>query len=266
MPDETARTFDGLQLALLNSRFEGVVRAMMNTLLRTARSAILNTARDFSCCVLTADDDMLAMAESLPIHVMSGPDLIARHLKAMHPELRRGDAFLHNSPYHGNSHAADWCVLVPVLDAGGTHRYTVLAKAHLADCGNSVPTTYMADARDVYEEGALIFPCVKVQDGYRDREDVIRMARMRIRVPELWYGDYLALMGAARIGERRLLELIDELGADRLERYAEEWFDYSERRMAAAISTLPAGTATTATRHDPVPGAPNGVPLAVTVG
>ena len=35
------------------------MRAMMNTLLRTARSAILNMARDFSCCILTADDEML---------------------------------------------------------------------------------------------------------------------------------------------------------------------------------------------------------------
>ena len=25
---------------------------------------------------------------------------------------------------------------------------------------------------------------------------------MRIRVPEVWYGDYLAIVGAARIGEQ----------------------------------------------------------------
>ncbi|MBM3677334.1 MAG: hydantoinase B/oxoprolinase family protein, partial [Actinobacteria bacterium] len=135
-----------LELALLSNRFEGVARAMMNTLLRAARSAILNTARDFSCCILTAGDEMLAMAESLPIHVMSGPDLIARYLKEVHPSPRRGDAYLHNSPYHGNSHAADWCVVIPVLDDDCVHRYTVLAKAHLADCGNAVPTTDVADA------------------------------------------------------------------------------------------------------------------------
>ena len=70
----------------------------------------------------------------------------------------------------------------------------------------------MADAKDVYDEGALIFPCVKVQEDYRDRDDVLRMARMRIRVPDLWYGDFLALLGAARIGERRLLELVEEIG------------------------------------------------------
>ena len=254
-----------LELALLSNRFEGISRAMMNTLLRTARSAILNTARDFSCCILTGGDEMLAMAESLPIHVMSGPDLIARYLKEMHPELRRGDAFLHNSPYHGNSHAADWCVVVPVIDDEGRHRYTVLAKAHLADCGNAVPSTYIADAKDVYNEGALIFPCVKVQEGYESREDVLRMARVRIRVPELWYGDFLALLGAARIGERRLLELIGEVDGGALERFERDWFAYSEQRMIAAIRRMPAGTVRREGCHDPIPGMPDGVPVNVDV-
>jgi N-methylhydantoinase B len=260
-----ARESSPLKLALLNNRFEGVARAMMNTLLRTARSAILNTARDFSCCILTADDQLLAMAESLPIHVMSGPDLIARYMKEVHPTLRRGDAFLHNSPYHGNSHAADWCVVIPVIDDEGVHHYTVLAKAHLADCGNAVPTTYVADAIDVYNEGALIFPCVKVQEDYREREDIIRMARVRIRVPELWYGDFLALLGAARIGERRLLELVADEGRESLDAYERDWFDYSEQRMIAAIRRMPAGTVTREGRHDPVPGIPDGVPVKVTV-
>jgi N-methylhydantoinase B len=254
-----------IALALLSNRFEGVARAMMNTLLRTARSAILNTARDFSCCILTADDEMLAMAESLPIHVMSGPDLIARYMKETHPTLRAGDAFLHNSPYHGNSHAADWCVVIPVVDDSGVHHYTVLAKAHLADCGNAVPTTYVADATDVYNEGALIFPCVKVQENYQERDDVLRMARVRIRVPDLWYGDFLALLGAARIGERRLLELIGEAGPETLKAYERDWFDYSEQRMIAAIRRMPAGSITREGRHDPIPGLPDGVPVKVTV-
>lgn len=257
----TRRESSPLALALLNNRFEGVARAMMNTLLRTARSAILNTARDFSCCILTADDQLLAMAESLPIHVMSGPDLIARFMKEVHPVLQQGDAFLHNSPYNGNSHAADWCVVIPVIDDARVHHYTVLAKAHLADCGNSVPTTYVADATDVYNEGALIFPCVKVQEGYEDCEDIIRMARVRIRVPDLWYGDFLALLGAARIGERRLLELVREEGRASLAAYERDWFDYSEERMVSAIRRMPAGTVTREGRHDPVPGMPEGVPV-----
>ena len=43
------------------------------------------------------------------------------------------------------------------------------------------------------------------------------MCRMRIRVPEQWWGDYLALLGAARIGERELLALGREVGWDALD-------------------------------------------------
>jgi N-methylhydantoinase B len=255
----------GVELALMNNRFQGVVRSMMNTLYRTGRSGVLNTAKDFSCCILTAAGELLATAESLPIHVMSGPDLAARWMKHWYPELRRGDAFFHNSPYHGNSHPADHSMLVPVIDNDGIHRFTVFGKAHQADCGNSVPTTYMATARDVYEEGALIFPCVKVQEEYHDREDVIRMCNLRIRVPEQWWGDYLALLGAVRIGERRMLELGEDLGWAALERYTRRWFDYSEERMVATIRRLPSARVRSTTAHDPFPGVPQGIPVSVGV-
>jgi N-methylhydantoinase B/oxoprolinase/acetone carboxylase alpha subunit len=254
---------DSIELAVLSNRFEAAVLAMMNTLLRTARSGVINNGRDFSCCVVTGDDELLAMAESQPIHVLSGPDLMAKAMKRFHPGLRRGDAFLNNSPYHGNSHAADHTVLVPVIDDGGRHRFTVLAKAHQADCGNASPTTYAAEARDVYEEGAPIFPCVRVQDDYRDVDDVIRMCRMRIRVPDQWWADYLALVGAARIGERRVLALGEQVGWDVLEEYTRGWFHYSERRMEAAIRRLPAGRTAIATAHDPFPGVPDGIPITV---
>lgn len=255
---------DGVRLALVTSRLQSVVRAMMNTLARTGRSGILNTARDFSCCIITADCELLAMAESLPIHVMSGPDLMARSMVEHHPVLAAGDAFLHNSPYDGNSHAADHSLLVPVVE-GGVHRFTLLVKAHQADCGNGAPTTYATDAVDVYSEGALIFPCVQVQRDHADVDDIIRMCRARIRVPNQWWGDYLAMVGAARVGERLLLELGRELGWDLLDDYRWAWFDYSERCMADAIRRLPRSSTTTSSTHDPFPGIPDGVRVTTTV-
>jgi N-methylhydantoinase B len=112
-------TLDGAELAILTNRFEGIARKMTNTLYRTGRSGVLNRARDFSCCIVTHDCQLLATADSLPIHVLAGPDMMARAMKEFHPQLKRGDAFLHNSPYHGNSHAADHTILVPVIDDEG---------------------------------------------------------------------------------------------------------------------------------------------------
>ena len=257
---------DGVRLAILSNRFEGICRKMANTLLRTARSGVINIAHDFSCSILTADCELLAVAESLPIHVLVGPDQMARTMKEFHPDLRRGDAYLHNSPYHGCSHPADHTILVPVIDDAGRHRFTVLAKAHQADCGNSVPTTYVGTARDVYEEGALIFPAVRVQRDFKMNEDIVRMCQMRIRVPEQWWGDFLAMIGSARIGEREIMALADEVGWDALSGFATQWFDYSEERMVEAIKGLPKGRVTRSSTHDPIPGTPpDGIPVNATV-
>ena len=180
--------------------------------------------------------------------------------------MARGDAFLHNSPYHGNTHAGDHVILVPVFDDADEHRYTMVCKAHQADIGNSLPTTYHAEAKDVYEEGALIFPCVQVQRDGRDIDDIIRMCEMRIRVPEQWRGDYLGMIAAARIGERELLAMADDTGWELLAAFDEQWLDYSEQRIAAAIADLPAARATGLSVHDPLPGTPpEGIAIRSTV-
>ena len=76
---------DGVRMAILSSRIESIARKMQNTLFRTARSGVLNTAHDFSCVILTADCRLLAAAESLPIHIMIGPDLMCRGRAAASP-------------------------------------------------------------------------------------------------------------------------------------------------------------------------------------
>ena len=91
----------------------------------------------------------------------------------------------------------------------------------------------MAEARDLYEEGALMFAATRIQKGYAMQDDIVRIGRMRIRSPEQWYGDLLALIGAARAGERGLEALGEEFGWDVLDGFAAEWLDYSERAVTA---------------------------------
>ena len=207
------RTFDPIRLAVVANRLDGICREMTNTLLRSARSSVINQARDFSCAIVTADNELLASAEGLPVHIM-GSQYLAEAMTELHDDLAEGDAFLHNDPYLGNTHSADHAILIPVF-VDGEHMFTAVAKAHQADCGNGLPTTYVPAAKDVYDEGALTFPCVRVQRDYENIDDIIRMCRSRIRVPEQWYGDYLAGLGAARIAERRLKELCAHYGAGR---------------------------------------------------
>jgi len=255
---------DPILMAVLANRMDAIVREMVNTLLKTARSSVLAVARDFSCSLVTADNRLLTPGEGAPVHIF-GSSLQTQSMCDLHPDLTEGDAFLDNDPYTGNTHAADHMYMVPVF-VDGEHLFTTCAKAHQADCGNSIPSTYHATARDVYEEGALIFPCVRVQQDYRDVDDIIRMCRRRIRVPEQWYGDYLASIGSARIGERRLIELVQRYGKDTIKQFIDEWFAYSERRMIEAIRKLPKGKLTSTSRYDPLPPViPDGLPITVEV-
>jgi N-methylhydantoinase B len=260
---QASAQLDPTLVAVLAHRFEAIVREMTNTLFRTGRSSIINMARDFSCSIITADDQLFAAAEGLQVHVL-GAGLQTRSMRTLHTDLREGDAYLHNDPMLGNTHTADHTILVPVF-VDGEHLFTASAKAHQADCGNAEPSTYVTYVEDVYAEGGLVFPCVKVQQDYEDVEDVIRMCRRRIRVPDVWYGDYLAAVGSARIGERRLKEVIARYGVETIKAFVGEWLDYSERCMEQAIRELPAKRLHARSAHDPIPGLPGGVEVNVTI-
>ncbi|WP_334173946.1 hydantoinase B/oxoprolinase family protein [Pseudoxanthobacter sp.] len=255
------RSIDPVLTAVLSNRIDSIVREMTNTLLRAARSAVINSARDFSCGICTADNELLACADGLPIHSF-GASLQTRTMCELHAgDLREGDAYLHNDPFSGNTHAADHTFLVPVFFEG-EHLFTAVAKAHQADIGNSLPTTYHVTAKDIYEEGALIFPAVRIQRDGRMNDDIIRMCQARIRAPGQWYGDFLAGLGAARIAERRLKELCAKYGRDVVKGFVADWLDYSEQRMAQAIRRLPKAHVVNTGAHDPIAGViPQGIPI-----
>lgn len=240
-------------MAVLSSRLDSIGREMTNTLVRSSRSGVMNVSRDLSTAICDANGDVLMFPPSLPVHV-GNMSLIGRSLLDFHGnDLHPGDAYLNNSPYHGNTHMADHTIIVPVFYEDEL-MFITACRGHQADDGNSIPTTYHATAKDIYEEGALCFPCVQVQRNYKDIDDIIRMAKVRIRCSDVWYGDYLAEVGGGRIGERRLRELCDKYGKDTLKAFSKQWQQYGRNRMTTEISKLPAGTWYQESTHDQIPG------------
>ena len=252
---------DPVLMAVIANRLDGIVREMTNTMMRAARSVIVAVARDFSCAIATGDNELLVSAEGLPVHIFGTPLQAASMCRIHGDSMQDGDAYLHNDPYDGNNHTADQSVLIPVFFEG-EHMFTARAMAHQADIGNSVPSTFHPTARDVYEEGSVIFPCVLLQRDGKLVDDVIRTGMRRIRVPEQWYGDLLAAIGSARIAERRLKELCQKYGRATIKQFIKEWFDYSERSMAQVIRDIPKTRLESESTHDPIEGAlPDGATI-----
>ena len=109
-----------------------------------------------------------------------------------------------------------------------------------------------------------MFPGVRIQRDRKNIEDIMRMCRARIRVPDQWYGDYLAGLGAARVAERRLEELCAKYGTATVKAFVRDWLDYSERRMIDNIRRMPKATLVNKGRSDPLDGIlPDGLELTV---
>ena len=263
MTTESRSDFDPILLAVLSSRIQSIIREMTNTVMKASRSSVIKNGRDMSCGILTFDSRLICVEEALPIHV-TALELTTRPIVELFDDIEEGDAFLNNSPYFGGTHHADLTVCVPVYFDGEPLFWT-LSRSHHADIGAPEPTTYLPYAKNIYQEG-VHFPCVRVQQDYKDKADIIRIARQKIRVSNIFYGDYQAQVGACRTGERRLKELVEKYGPDTVRTFIEAWIDYGERRAIAAIRKLPSGTYTYAVRHDPVPGvADEGIPIKAVV-
>lgn len=107
-------------------------------------------------------------------------------------------------------------------------------------------------------------PPIKIWEAGRFREDIARMIVSNMRVPADRLGDLHAQAEATRVGERRLLELIEKYGKDTVLAAMQECQDYVERVMRSRLKSLPKGSWETEDYLDADPGSGEGmVPIHV---
>ncbi|RQG94190.1 hydantoinase B/oxoprolinase family protein [Natrarchaeobius chitinivorans] len=259
--DRETPAIDEYLLTVLSKKFESVTRDMTHSLLRSARSGVISVARDFSSAITLYDGRQFMIDEGIPVHV-GNIGLVPEHTIDCFDDVAEGDCFLTNSPFYGNSHHADFTLHAPVFHDGEPLFWSI-NRAHQADVGAPEPSTYLPEGAEVYDEG-LHFPSVRIQEDYEDRDDIVRMCKQNIRLGEQqWYGDYRAQVAAVRSGERTIQEIIDEYGIDVITEFIDAWLSYGETMMRAEISELPSAESEYTSYHDPLPGAPDGVPITV---
>ena len=247
-----SKTVEPYLMSVLSSRLYSIGLEMTNTLMRTARSQLMSVCHDLSTAICDRNGKVIALAESIPVHCANMGLTVEPCFE--HPEgIKRGDLFLNNSPYHRNTHHADYTFIAPVF-CGDELMFFAVTKGHQADIGNTIPSTYVPSAKDMFLEGAIDWPCVKFQKDYKDVPDMIKIAMMRNRVPDLWYGDYLACLGSCRVGEKRLEALCEEYGNDVIKDFCDAYQKYGAKRMEEELKLLPEGHYTYDIKADAIEG------------
>ena len=225
---------DPVTVSVLTHRLEAIVQEMGEAMLRTAYSQILNSSRDFSTALCDAQARLIAQAEHVPIHVGAIPWAVESVRDAFKGRVRPGDVYLLNDPYHGNNHLPDLTAFVPVF-VGDEVAFWSINRAHQSDIGGSTHGAYNPGATEIWQEGLRITP-LKLYDAGELRDDVLKMITTNVRHPHDFMGDLRAMIGSARVGERRLLALVREYGADdgRWPPSTRSWTAPSCRRGAAS--------------------------------
>ncbi len=225
---------DPITVAVVQHRLHAIVEEMGEAMLRTAYSQILNSSRDFSTGICDAAGRLIAQAEHVPVHVGALPFAARSVAEAFEGDIHPGDVFLLNDPYFGGNHLPDVTVFVPVF-ADGRLAFWSINRAHMSDIGGSTHGAYNPAATEIFQEGLRI-PPLRVVDKGAPREDLFRMIATNVRHSRDFRGDLAAMIGSAKLCEKRLLALIEELGSARLMPAIEAMLDGAERRARAIVA------------------------------
>ena len=221
---------DPVELQVLGGALRAICEEMGAVLIRSAHSANIKERRDASTALFDPAAQMVMQAEHIPVHLGAMPAAVEAIRDERHAP---GRAWVLNDPYRGGTHLPDITVITPVF-AGGELIAFAANRAHHADVGGPTPGSMPADSRTLADEGVVIEP--RVLD-----EQTLSELSARMRQPEQRRADLRAQLATGLVGARRLGELHERVGPDKLREAFGAVLDYAERRTRACLAELEDG-------------------------
>jgi len=239
--ENKAMNIDPILLSVYARTFKSITDEMSISMEKTTRSPILCEAKDYVTGLYDAEGRMLEQTENLPILAFSLAPVCKYIIKYFADDIHPGDVIFHNDVFSLGNQNNDVAVFVPVFHEGRLVAWTSV-KGHQADIGGAVRGGYNPNAVEVWQE-ALRIPPVKVYEKGKLRKDVWNLIFANIRL-DIVQHDMKAEIGACRVGERRMLELIKKYGMESFEAHKLALFDATRKMMEAEIEKIPNGVYT----------------------
>jgi N-methylhydantoinase B len=230
---------DPIELELFRHLLVSIAEEMGAVLRKTSYSANIKERRDYSCALYDARGETVAMGDHMPVHLGAMPMSVKAVVDNL--TMKDGDIAILNDPYAGGTHLPDITLVLPIFIEDMTKpAFYVASRAHHADVGG-IYAGSMGPAREIYQEGVRIPPILLVRGG-KTEHGVLALLLANVRTPEEREGDLAAQIGACRVGERRIKEVIAKYGLETVNQLTDELIAYSERLVRAELRKMPAGT------------------------
>jgi N-methylhydantoinase B len=240
----TEPTTDPITLEIIQSSLQAISDEMFAAFRKTAMSAIIYEVLDMGTAITDAEGNLASSGAGIPGFV-GVLDKAVRRVMEVNPadDIRPGDIFATNDPFYGGvTHLNDVVLAMPVFAEGELVAWTANI-AHWNDVGGMVPGSISNEAKEIFQEG-LRLPAVKLISEGEPIRSVLEIMKVNSRLPDFLQGDMWAGIAAARVGDRRIVELIDKYGLETFKTALRVFMDYGEQVARAALAELPKGTFT----------------------
>ncbi|HSH21986.1 MAG TPA: hydantoinase B/oxoprolinase family protein [Candidatus Caenarcaniphilales bacterium] len=238
----TAATgMDPITLEIIQSSLQAISDEMFAAFRKTAMSAIIYEVLDMGTAVTDAEGELASSGAGIPAFVGVLDKAVKRIIELNGAEkIRAGDIFATNDPFYGGvTHLNDVVLAMPVFADGELVAWTANI-AHWNDVGGIVPGSISNEAKEIYQEG-LRLPGVKLIAGGKPIRSVMEIMKANSRLPDFLQGDMWAGIAAARVGERRILDLVDKYGRETFVTALRVFMEYGEQVALRALDDLPKG-------------------------
>lgn len=228
----------------LRSGLIEVTRQMHESLVAGAFSNAVREAMDCGVCIhlVTPDgSEMVAITEGCTHFAFTHQHAVNMIVSEYGLEnLGPGDTLFCNDPWRGSIHFPD-INFVRAVFWKGKPLFILSDASHFIDTGGAVAGGFNQKAKVYYEEGIRIPPTLIMSNDKPVRSSVNLLIE-NSRTPNHTLGDLRALFGTLRVGEARLLGLLEKYGAEPVVAASKYTLDLAERRMRKGISEMPDGT------------------------
>jgi N-methylhydantoinase B len=233
---------DVITAEIVREYLETVCAEMSTVIENTTVATGFNSSHDYSQGVFYYDGqrvNLLARQLSEPVHIYAAVTSVEALLEFFQHDLHEGDVILAMDPYYGGSHLFDWTIMKPVFYKGKPIFFPSV-RGHFTDVGGPVPGGQNHEAEEMWQEGFRVAP-IKLYEKGEIRRDVWDLVMANNRLATTAEHDLHAMVGACRVGERRIRELFDRYGTEKVLDSVAFNLDYSERRLRAEIARWPDG-------------------------
>ena len=227
-----------IELAIFKSAVYSIAEEMGAALRRTSISPNIKERRDYSCALFDRHQRVIAMGDHMPVHLGSMSHSVEAVVKSL--KLGPGDIAILNDPFAGGTHLPDITLVLPIfIDGVEGPSFYAASRAHHADVGGTFAGS-MGPCREIFQEGIRI-PAIRLVVGGEINTEILSLILHNVRTPEEREGDLDAQIGACRVGEHRLKELVAKYGYAKVNELSEGLLAYTERLVRAELRKMPAG-------------------------